>query len=257
MGHFALLAALTRREFENRYKGTLLGKLWPLLQPIVMMLVFTFVFELVMNVRWRTGDTADGGFALFVLLGLITFTVFSDTINRCVTIINSNAPLVKKVAFPLTMLPLSITLSNLLQYLINLVIWLVLSLLLGGRLELPVIALPIVWFALSLLTLGFALFVAALGVFFKDLSFVIGFLTTTLLFLSPIFFHVDVVPPQYQWVVASNPIADHIALMRLILIDGQWPTVESLVKVLLTAFVSLSVGYTIFLRLRKGFADVV
>lgn len=257
MGHFALLVALTRREFESRYKGTLLGKLWPVVQPIVMMLIFTFVFELVMNVRWRTGDTAEGGFGLFVLLGLITFTVFSETISRCVTIVHSNAPLVKKVAFPLAILPLSVTLSNLFQYLINLVTWLALNLALGGRLEVSIFFLPIVWFALALLTLGFALFVAALGVFFKDLSFVIGFLTTTLLFLSPIFFHEDVVPTQYQWIIASNPIAEHIALIRLILIDGQWPTISSLIKVLLSAFVSVFLGYIVFCRLRKGFADVV
>jgi lipopolysaccharide transport system permease protein len=192
--HRELIAQLTRREVSQRYKGSLLGMAWPLVQPLLMLTVYTFVFSVVFRARWPSlpgADTAD--FALVIFTGLITFSIFSETVSAAPGLILANRNLVKRSVFPLEILPIVKASGALVQGVFSLMILLAGMLALGFTPSWTALCLPAVWLPLWLFSIGSAYFLSALGVFVRDLGQLVGVVITALFFGSAIFLSLSAV----------------------------------------------------------------
>jgi lipopolysaccharide transport system permease protein len=262
VGHFRqhryLLAQLTRREVQARYHGSWLGPLWSLLTPLLMLGVYTFVFSVVFPSRW--GNDASGGrmdVALALFASLTAFGLFSETVGSAPQLILGNSNYVKRVVFPLEVLPVARLLSNLVQTGFGFAIVLVALLLVRGGLPWTVLWLPVVLLPLCLLTLGCAFFLASLGVFVRDVGHVIGLAVTMLMFLSAVFYPVSSVPVDWQWAMNINPLAVVVEEVRRVMLDGQSPDWAAFGLLTLTGGATLAAGLVWFMRSKNAFADVL
>ena len=202
-----LIWNLTCREVLGRYKGSLLGVLWSLITPVLMLLIFTFVFRTAFNAKWSDQYTnSAGNFALILFIGLIIFSLFSESVMKAPTLITSNINFVKKIVFPLEVLPLVTIGASMFHAFISILVWLIGYSLIDGippvaSLLLPLIIAPLVFF-----TLGVNWLLASLGVYLRDISQVIGAACQALMFMSPIFYPVSALPEKYQWIIKFNPL---------------------------------------------------
>ncbi len=256
--HAGLIRQFAAREFDARYRQSLLGSLWAVLTPLLMLGVYTFVFRTVFKLSWSGGQGADSnlGFALRVYAGLAVFNFFAECVNRAPRLVLDQPHLVKKVVFPLEILPWVSVVSAL----VNLVIALALLLVFGladGSLHATAIALPLVWLPLLPLCLGLSWLLAAVGTFVKDVGQVLGLLVSLLMFLSPIFFPLERLPAALQPWLALNPLALPITQTRQVLLDGLWPHWGAWGLQLLASCAIAWAGAAFFKAARGGFADVV
>ena len=211
----SLAAALVKREIIGRYRGSVLGILWSFFNPIFMLIVYTFVFSVVFKARWNTGSDSKTEFALVLFAGLIVFNLFAECFNRAPSLILSNVNYVKKVVFPLEILPWVALGSALFHTFISLGVWLIAYLILFGMPHPTVLFLPLVILPLLLLIMGLTWGLASLGVYLRDVSQLIGLFTTVLMFLSPIFYPASALPEQYRHLLLFNPLnAGHRASQR-------------------------------------------
>jgi lipopolysaccharide transport system permease protein len=257
--HRNLVYQLTLRDILARYRGSLLGVLWALLQPILMLLIYTFVFTQIFQARWMgtPGAATEAGFALVLFMGMIVHGFFAECLGRAPGLITENANYVKKVVFPLEILPwvaLNAVLLHTLIYCMVFVIFLAVS---GASVHVTVIALPLVFVPLILFTIGFMWLIAALGVFLRDVTYVVTFITSLLLFLSPVFYPLAIVPERFRGLIAANPLTFFIEQARDVSLWGKWPDWVLLgVWLAITAlFAYLALRW--FEHARKGFADVL
>lgn len=254
-----LIFQLARREVSSRYKGSMLGIAWSLFTPIFMLAVYTFVFSEIFKSRWGGGGEAGGRaqFALVLFTGMIMLNLFNEVLNRAPGLIIANVNYVKKVIFPLEILPVVATLSALFNALISLAVLLAAFLACNLYLHWTIIFIFPVFLPLVILTLGLAWFLAALGVFLRDVGQTIVIVTTALMFLSPIFYPLSAVPARFQPYVLANPLTFMIAQARDVLIWGVMPDWLGLGAYMAGACVVACAGYAWFQYMRKGFADVL
>jgi len=256
-GNRALIASLTKREVVGRYRGSVLGIVWSLVLPVFMLAVYTFVFSVVFNARWSAQSTSKTEFALILFAGLLVFNLFSECVNRAPTLILHNQNYVKKVVFPLEILPWVALCSALFHTLISYVVWQVFYVIFFGAPNMTVLLFPVVLLPLALFTLGVSWMLASVAVYLRDIAQLVGVLTTVLMFMSPIFYPLSALPAAYQPVIGLNPLALPIEFARDVLLWGNLPGLT--VFALYTAGSALMawVGFTCFQKLRSGFADVV
>ena len=248
---------MTHREVVGRYKGSVMGLLWSFMTPLLMLLIFTFVFSVVFAARWGTEDESKSHFALVLFAGLIVHALFAEVLTRAPSVVISNANYVKKVVFPLEVLP-AITLgSALFHSLVSLVILLAAFLFFNGFLYWTAILTPLVLLPLAVFSLGTGWILASLGVFVRDIGQVTGVLATALLFLSPVFFPVSALPDFMQPWMHLNPLTFIIEQVREVLIWGRLPNWTGLLKYLAGAGGVAWLGFFWFQKTRKGFADVL
>ncbi len=253
-----LIYQMTKREVVGRYKGSFMGLVWSFLNPLFMLAVFTFVFSVVFKARWGTEvDESQGQFAVILFTGLIVHGLFSEVVNRAPSLVLSNVNFVKKVVFPLEILPGIAMGSALFHALISLMVLLAAFLLINGFWNLTAIFTPIVLLPLIILTLGLAWILAALGVYLRDVGQTINILTLVLLFLSPIFYPITALPETFRPWLLANPLTFIIEEMRAILIWGQFPDWLGLGLYTMASLMVAWLGYAWFQRTRKGFADVL
>lgn len=255
--HRQLLRELSRREITRRYRGSVLGAIWLLLAPLLMLVVYAFVFGVVFQVRWGNAGDDKAMFAAVLFCGVAVFGLFADVLNRSPQLILENVNYVKKVVFPLEILSYVAVLAAALNFLFALVVLLVfLAFGIGlppwSALALPALLLPFL-FAL----VGLSWMLAALGVYLRDISQITGFITTAMMFLSPVFYPITAVPESYRYLLWLNPITHVVEMFRGILIFGQWPTLGEIALWWLVAASILGAGHALFGRLRAGFADVL
>ena len=255
--HRRLLSGLTKREVVGRYRGSFLGIMWSFFNPLFMLAVYTFVFSVVFNARWSGSGGSKVEFALALFAGMIVFNVFSECVNRAPGLILGNVNYVKKVVFPLEVLPWVTLGAATFHMLISLSVWLVFYLVFFGIPHWTVLLLPFVMLPLLLMTAGFCFALAALGVYLRDVSQVVTVATTALLFLSPIFYPVSALPPAYQTIIHLNPLTLIIEQTRGILIAGIVPNLSAWVIGLGISILMTWVGFFVFQKTRKGFADVL
>jgi lipopolysaccharide transport system permease protein len=253
----ALIGALTWREVRGRYTGSAAGLLWSFLTPVVMLVVYTFVFSVVFNARWNTGSDSKTEFALLLFAGLIVYNLFAECINRSPTLILSNANYVKKVIFPLEVLPWVTVGSALFHAAVSLLVWLIAHCLLFGWPHVSTLLLPFVVVPLVLFTIGLSWGLAAVGVFLRDVSQFTSIVTTVVLFLSPIFYPASALPEQYQKFLYLNPLTPIIEETRKLLFFGELPSFGILFAALIVSSVVCWLGFAVFQKTRKGFADVL
>lgn len=245
------------REVLGRYRGSALGILWSFFNPVFMLLVYTFFFTIVFKSRWGGGGESKSEFALILFVGLIIFNLFSECITRAPTIILTNSNYVKKVIFPLEILPIVNLGAACFHMTISFLVWLTFYLSIIGNPPLTVLLLPVILFPLLLLILGMSWLLASLGVYLRDVSQVTGLVITALMFLSPIFYSLSSLPVKYQHLLLFNPLTYEIEAMRGALIAGVAPNWIFFAIYLLVASMVAFLGFAWFQKTRKGFADVI
>lgn len=252
-----LIFSLVKREVMGRYRGSVMGLLWSFFNPVFMLIVYTFVFSVVFKARWIGGTESKVEFALVLFTGLLVFNLFSEVINRAPSLILNNANYVKKIIFPLEILPVVALGAAAFHMLVSLIVWLIFFLLFFTLPAWTALQLPLVLTPLILMTLGLAWLLASLGVYLRDVGQMIGLLTMVLMFLSPIFYPVAALPVKYQKIMQLNPLTYAVEEARNVMIWekgmnwSQWSywTVLSLLIAWL--------GFAWFQKTRKGFADVL
>ena len=256
--HRYLLLLLAKRNVQLLYRGSFLGLVWSLLTPLLMLFVYVFVFSVVFQTRWGVAESqnrADFGLTLFA--GLTVFNLFAATVTSAPTLILANQQYVKRIVFPLEILPVAQFLANLVQAACCFVIFLVALLLLKGSLPWTVVFLPVVLVPLSLLSLGCGYFVSSLGVFIRDLQHVIGFFTTLLLFLSAIFYPIAAIPERWQSVFRLNPLVPIVEDVRRVTLQGLMPDWSYWCPVTLFSLLLAIIGLAWFTKSKRAFADVL
>ncbi|KAF1046222.1 ABC transporter permease [Xylophilus sp.] len=253
----ALLRASIRREILGRYRGSVLGLLWSFFNPLLMLSVYTFVFSTVFKARWSAGSDSRTEFALVLFAGLIVFNVFSECVARAPTLVIGNANYVKKVVFPIEILPWVNMGAALFHMLISVVVWLLAYAVLIGPPHLTVFWFPLVLLPLVLFVMGVSWFLASLGVYLRDVGQFIGLLITVLTFLSPIFYPVSALPQEFRDVIYLSPLTPIIEQARDVLYWGRLPDAWLYVRTLALSIVCALAGFFWFQRTRKGFADVL
>jgi lipopolysaccharide transport system permease protein len=234
-----------------------LGLLWSFFNPLIMLAVYTFVFSVVFQARWGTGSDSKTEFALLLFAGLIVFNLFAECINRAPNLVLFNPNYVKKVIFPLEILPFVSFLSALYHAAISLIVWIIAYALLFGVPHLTILYAPLVLIPFGLIIMGLSWALASLGVFLRDVSQIVGVITTMLLFLSPIFYPASALPEAYRVVLYMNPLTPVIEQMRGILFSGVIPDFKLLSIYFITGILMAWLGFAWFQRTRKGFADVL
>ena len=252
-----LIQVSTKRQVIGRYRGSVLGILWSFFNPLFMLAVYTFVFSEVFKARWNPGSDSKVEFALALFAGLIIFNLFAECINAAPSIILSNQNYVKKVVFPLEILPFVVFLSSLYHALISLVVWFVAYFLFFGVPHLTVFYLPLIVIPLGLFTMGLSWALASLGVFLRDVSQFIGVLTAVLMFMSPIFYPLASLPEKYRYILYANPLTAAIEQVRDILFWGRVPDFMVLSVGWIFASIVAFLGFFWFQKTRKGFSDVL
>lgn len=255
--HRGLIRTLVAREVVGRYRGSMLGILWSFFNPVLMLVVYTFFFSVVFQARWQGGVGSKVEFALVLFAGLLLFNFFSECVTRAPGLVVSNPNYVKRVAFPLEILPWIALGAAAFHLLIGVAVWLAAYALLVGVPHPTAALLPLIFAPMSLLVLGASWILASLGVYLRDVSQFIGVLVTALMFLSPIFYPVDALPEAYRPFLHLNPLTFAIEQSRELLYWGRLP--DPLRLALYTAATALIawLGFAWFQRTRKGFADVL
>lgn len=252
-----LLGNLIVRDIRSRYKGSVLGLAWAMLTPIMMLVVYTFVFSVVFKARWHGGSGNKTEFALLLFSGLVIFNIFSECINRSPSIIVSNPNFVKKVVFPVELLPVVILGTSLFQGVMSFIVWLIFYMIFFGMPQPTILLLPVVIFPMILFTLGFSWILASFSVYIRDIIQIVGVVTTILLFLSPVFYSISMLPESFQIIMRINPLTTIIEQARDVMIWGKMFDVKIYVIQLLVSLLICILGYSIFKNTKKGFADVL
>ncbi|MGE8317159.1 MAG: ABC transporter permease [Comamonas sp.] len=255
--HRPLIAKMVRREVSGRYKGSVMGWLWSILIPLLMLVIYTFVFSVVFKARWGGAEESKTQFAMVLFAGLIVYSFFSDVLNRAPQLILANVNYVKRVVFPLEILVAVATGTALFHAAASLAVLLAALLLFNGQLHASALLLPLVWAPLILMTLGMGWIFASLGVFARDLGQITGVITSMLMFVSPIFFPVKALPEPFQTVLRLNPLTFFIEQTREVLVWGHLPDWIGLACAYAACALLAWLGFAWFQKTRKGFADVL
>lgn len=256
--HRALIRQMTVREVVGRYRGSFMGLAWSFFNPLLMLLVYTFVFTTIFHSHWSGAAATDKtNFAIVLFIGMIVYSIFADSVNRAPTLIISNANYVKRVVFPLEILSVVGMGASVFHALVSLLVWLLAYILLVGVPHLSALLLPLVILPFIVGILGISWFLASVGVFMRDVNQTVGILTTALMFLSPVFYPIDNVPPKFKTLVLANPSTFIIEQARVVLVWGRMPDWIGLGVYSLLSLLVAWAGFWWFQKTRKGFADVL
>lgn len=253
-----LLSELIKRDISGRYRGSIGGIFWAIVNPVLMLVVYTFFFSVVFKARWSTGGAeSKGEFALILFSGLLVFNFVAECLSRSAALILSNANYVKKVIFPLEILPWVVIGGALFHALIGFTVWCVFFLLVNGHLYLTTLLLPIALLPVALFSAGLIYIVSSLGVYLRDIGQFVTIITAVLPFTSPIFFPVKALPEEYRVLMYLNPLTQAIEQVRQILVYGALPAMSGFLIFTIISIAFAYLGYTWFQKVRNGFADVL
>ncbi len=255
--HRHLLQQLTRREIQAKFRNSWLGLGWSVITPIAMLLVYVLVFQSVFKARWPGVEQSASAFGLNLFSGLILFTWFSDVVTRSPRLVAENPNMVTKVVFPLHLLSWVTLLSASFQAMISFTVLIIGMVILGTPLTWSLLLLPMLLAVFVLVLLGFSWLLSGLGVYLPDSQHLIAMLITPLLFLSPVFYPVSMLPEWLQGVIIFNPLTLMIEAVRAAVLGGDWPNLYYLAAYTVAALGLAILGALAFKKLRKGFADVL
>ena len=256
----SLFLQMTRRNVEQRYRGSTLGLVWSFVQPLMMLCVYTFVFSVVFKSRWgvdaAVGDS-KGAFAVIMFCGMSMFNLFSEAVNNSCCCITGNPNFVKKVIFPLEILPAVQVATTFILGTAWFVLLFIGTCLILHTQNWTMLLLPVVMIPHVVFTLGIAYFVASLGVYVRDTLYVVGVVLQVLFFATPIFYPITAVPERFRWVLELNPLTTFIEQARNVFLYGRLPGWTFLALATAVALLVLQLGYFFFVRTKRGFADVL
>lgn len=253
----SLIFQMTRREVVGRYRGSMLGIAWSFFNPLIMLAVYTIVFSAVFQARWSVGSESKTEFALVLFVGMIVHGILAEIMNQSPAIMLRNVNYVKRVVFPLEILPWVILGSTLFHACISLLVWCLFYLAVNHSLQWTFIFLPLVLMPLVLFSLGVSWALTSLGVYLRDIGQMMGVLTTMLLFMSPVFYPASMLPEPYQTLIYLNPLTFVIEQAREVLMWGNSPDWSGLVVAYIVSMLVAWAGFSWFQKTRKGFADVL
>lgn len=257
LSHRELIWELVKRDFIGRYKGSIMGIAWSLLHPILMLVIYTFVFSVAFKARWGTGEESKVAFAIVLFSGMIVHGLFAECLNRAPMIIVNQPNYVKKVVFPLEILPWVTLSSALMHFLVSLGLLLIFCFFSGISLMSTAVFIPIIMFPLILMTLGLTWLFSSLGVYLRDIAQGMGVITTMLMFLSPVFYKTSAFPEAYQILFSINPLTLPIEQLRDVMLWGNTPNWGSWTSSLFAGIAICYFGFWWFQKTRRGFADVL
>ncbi|UXI69211.1 ABC transporter permease [Tahibacter amnicola] len=255
--HRSLTLELAKRDVLGRYRGASFGLLWSVLSPFLMLMVYTLAFGSIFNSRWPQQAEGSVDYTLILFVGLIVHGFFAECLSRAPNLVVGNPSYVKRVVFPLEILPWPMLLSAYFHALMNGLVFVALYLARFGPPPWTVVLAPLVLLPLALLGAGVGWLFASLAVYLRDISQVTGVLATALLFLSSALIPVETLPPEYQFVFRANPLTFIIDQMRAVALWGQLPDWWGLGVYAGASLVFCYVAYSWFRTTRPGFADVL
>lgn len=256
--HRHLIGQFTQREAFGRYKGSFLGLAWAFIQPLILLAVYTFVFSVIFESKW--GMSPKGGrlsFALALFVGILTFNIVSEVANAAPGLILGHTNYVKKVIFPLEILPLVKLFGAVIHALFGVTILLCGIAVSALEFKWTIVLLPVVWLPVMFFSLGIGYFLSALGVFIRDVGQSVGLIVTMLFFLSPIFYPLESIPEGIRVYCQLNPIALFVEDARRVMLWGDYPNWPWYFAALAFSIVTFQLGFFWFMRSKKAFADVL
>jgi lipopolysaccharide transport system permease protein len=252
-----LIYSLTQREIAARYKGSSLGLIWSFLNPLVLLVVYTFVFSVVFKARWNAQSDSKTEFALLLFAGLFSFGIFAEVLTKAPTLVTANANYVKKIVFPLEILSITSVASALFSAFVSAIVWLLAYVVLFGAPKLTLLLLPIMLLPLCFFALGTSWFLSSFGAYVRDIGQFISVLSTILMFISPIFYPISSIPPEFRLIMELNPLTQPIENVRLVMYWGVQPDWAVYSWLLFKSIVFSWFGFVWFQKTPKGFADVL
>lgn len=245
-----LIYNLVSRDLKVKYKGSILGFLWSLLNPLIMLIVYTVAFKYIIKIRVEN-------FPLFFLCGFLPWTFLSLSLSMAASSIRDNANLVKKVYFPREILPLSIVLSNLVQFLLTFIILIPALIIFNIKLGFPLLFLPLIILFHIAFTLGLAYILSALYVFYSDVRHLLEIFLQIWFWLTPIIYPVSFVPERFQSLYRLNPAVLIVESYRDTLLYNRWPSIAGLISLFLVGVVFLLIGHLVFYSYNRRFAEEI
>lgn len=254
--NFGLIRSMVKRDIAARYRGSFGDVLWTVLNPALLMLTYFFVFGIVLRARFG-GDPSRAGFALYFLAGMLPWLPFSEAVGRAPSVIIEYRNFVKKLRFPIEVLPINLTIAGLVTQVFALGVFAVFLLAIRGTVPLTALWLPVLVIPQLMLTLGLSWMLAALGVYVRDLSQLIGYVLTVWFFVTPICYPEASLPAAAIPLLSKNPIFVLVHGFRDVLLENRAPQFGPLWKLWVVSAVICILGYAWFYKLRKNFADVI
>lgn len=255
-GNRGLIRTLVRRDVLSRYTGSFGGAFWAVLNPLLLMMTYFFVFGIVMNTKFGN-DPSRTGFALYFLAGMLPWLAMSEALGRAPFVLSEHRNFIKKLVFPVETLPVNLVVSGLVTEAFGLALFIGALLVIRGHVGLSALWLPLALIPQVLLTAGLTWFLSALAVFVRDLGQVIGYLLTVLMFLTPIFYPESAVPPVAAGAMKFNPIYVLVRAYRATLLEDRAPDFASLAALGAISLIVLILGHAWFYKLRKSFPDLI
>jgi lipopolysaccharide transport system permease protein len=252
-----LIFRLVAREFAMKYRGNVLGAVWAFLTPLLTAVIYAFVFTKVLKARWQVLGQEEPNFTLVLLTGIIIHTIFAESISRAPGLIVANASYVKKVVFPLEILPVVVVLNAVITAGIGMIVVFICNMIVSSTLSLWAPLAVAVILPYAIFVLGAVYLLAAIGAYLRDIGQLVTFVVTASLFLSPIFYPLSAVPEPFRTAMRFNPITTAVEEGRNMLIFGEAPAFMPILMLFAFSLVFLTFSIWIFRRLRPGFADVV
>lgn len=253
----SLIFSLIERDIFGRYRGSVLGLLWSFFNPLLMLVVYTFVFSVIFKARWSGGGDSKAEFAIILFSGLMVFNIFSECIGRAPLLMVNNVNYVKKIIFPLEILPIVALGASIFHFVVSVLVWLVFYILFFGAPPLSILLLPVVLLPLFLMILGLSWILASLSVYLRDIAQIVGVITTVFMFLSPVFYPLSTLPEKYQAIILMNPLTNILEQVRGTMIWGHGINCLSWILQMMVALMIAWMGFAWFQKTRKGFADVL
>lgn len=244
-----MIAGLVKMDLRGRYKGSVLGFLWTFINPLLQLLVYTLVFSVIM----RNGIEK---YYIYLFVGLVPWIFFSTSLTTGAGSIINYKEMVKKIYFPREVLPISVVTSGFVNMLFCFVVIFAVLFVTGFGVSLKaIIYLPVIMLVEYILTMGFTMLVAGFTVYFRDLEYILGIITMAWMYVTPVFYSVDIIPEAVRPIIEYNPMSPIIVAYQQILYYKQPPELSTLGQALAIGIVSLIVGYIVFRKLQKGFAE--
>lgn len=253
-----LLGQTLKREISQKYRGSYLGILWNFVQPMIMMLVYSFVFGVVFKAKWdMQASNSDTEFAVILFVGISVYSVFTEAIMIAPTLITANANYVKKVIYPLEILSMVGIGSSLVQLAFNVALILLSRIIVIKTMDFFVLLFPLVLLPLLMLTLGLSWLLSAIGVFLKDMRQIASIITLVFGYATPVFFPITAVPEKLRWVMEINPMTAIVNNARNVLVFGRDPDWGALFAVYVVSYIVMMAGFRFFKKVKPGFADAM
>lgn len=243
-----LLKSNVKKEIRGKYKGSFLGVLWSFINPLLTVLVYAIVFPYILR-------SNQDNYLIFLIVAIIPWNFFTTVIQQGTTTILANQNIIKKVFFPREILPISVAVSALINFFISCIIVLAFVIGSGIGIHIYIILLPVIALIQFMLSLGILFVLCAINVYVRDVEYIVNFLVTMLFYGTPILYSMTMFPDKIRWLLSLNPMAHIIEAYRSILYYQTWPDFNTLFIVAIFSFIIMVLGYIVFRKLEKGFAE--